>query len=324
MSSAVAGTAALGLGACARGTNNPDPDVLRLGHNYGTGSLQNRASQRFADAVAERSGGAIEVEIYPSGQLGGYEDMQEGLEIGSMHFVLESVGSLERYTTLASIEGIPFLYDSDEHFLKVWDSDLGDEIIQGIREDSGFLLLGKMYRGPRVLNSARPVEDLDDAAGLKLRVPTQETYISTWRNLGAAPTPLALTEVFSAMEQGAVDGQENPIDVVRFNSFFEVAPYVTNTNHLYGNFHLQTWGETYDTWSDGTREVIDGAVEEVSDWYRKASIDETKENIEFLKDEGVEFFDIDMDEWKDAASAVVENASPKVREWSRKIEEARP
>ncbi|MGP9747058.1 DctP family TRAP transporter solute-binding subunit [Brachybacterium sp. AOP29-B2-41] len=320
LTSLAVGTTATALAGCARGTANPSPSVLRLGHTYGGGSLQNRASDMFAEEVAERSGGAITVEVFPSGQLGSWEDMQEATEIGAMHFVIESVGSLERYSTLASIEGLPFLYDSEEQFLSVWDGDLGTRMIQEIREDSGFLLLGDMYRGPRVLNSMRAVESLEDAAGLKLRVPTQQTYIDTWRMLGAAPTPLALTEVFAAIEQGAIDGQENPIDVVRFNSFFEVAPFVTNTNHLYGNFHFQTWGDTYDNWDDATRQVVDDSIAEVSAWYRQTSIDETAENVEFLEEAGVEFFEIDAPKWREAILPMYDQADPTVQSWVEEIQ----
>ena len=324
LSSVALGATAAALSGCARGTANPSPSVLRLGHAYGVGSLQNRASELFAEEVSARSNGEITVEIFPSGQLGSWEDMQEATEIGAMHFVIESVGSLERYTPLAAIEGLPFLYTGEEHFLSVWDGELGASMIQAIREDAGFLLLGDMYRGPRVLNSMRPVPDLEAAAGLKLRVPTQQTYIDTWRMLGAAPTPLALTEVFAAIEQGAIDGQENPIDVVRFNSFYEVAPYVTNTNHIFGNFHFQTWGDTYDNWDDATRGVVDEAVATVSAWYRELSIQETEENNAFLAEEGVEFFDVDTAEWREAILPLYERADPLVRSWVEQIEAAQP
>lgn len=320
LTSLALGGTATALSGCARGTANPSPSVLRLGHAYGVGSLQNRAAERFAAEVSERSNTEITVELYPSGQLGSWEDMQESTEIGAMHFVIESVGSLERYTDLASIEGLPFLYDDEEHFLATWDGDLGARMVQAIREDSGFLLLGDMYRGPRVLNSIRAVESLEDVAGLKLRVPTQQTYIDTWRMLKAAPTPLALTEVFSGIEQGAVDGQENPIDVVRFNSFFEVAPYVTNTNHIYGNFHFQAWGDTYDNWDEDTRAVVDESIAEVSAWYRTTSIDETAENIEYLAERDVEFFDIDGPAWRERILPLYDRADPTVKGWVEEIQ----
>lgn len=331
--SGVAVVAALALVACGGGgnggnTSSPAPGggagdaemVLRLGHSYGLDSLQNRAADKLAENVAAASDGRLQIEVYPSSQLGSWEEMQEGLELGSVDIVIESVGSLERYTDLAAIEGVPFLYRDADHFFEVWDGEIGDEIIQAIRDESGFLLLGEMYRGPRVLNSIRPVENLGDLAGLKLRVPTQQTYIDTWKALGAAPTPLALNEVFSAIEQGAIEGQENPIDVVRYNSFYEVAPYVTHTNHLYGNFHFQVWGDTYDSWDPELRQILDDEIAKVSSDYRENSLKEQTENTEFLAGEGVTFFEIEQQEWADKTASIADAVkSDQVKEWIETI-----
>ncbi|QVQ51258.1 TRAP transporter substrate-binding protein [Spiractinospora alimapuensis] len=311
------------LAACSDvGAAEQDAELtLRLGHTYGVDSLPNRAAQRLAETVEEETDGAVTIEVYPSSQLGSWEEMQEGLELGGVDMVIESVGSLERYTDLAAIEGIPFLYESDEQFFSVWDGEVGADIIDTLHEETGFLLLGDLYRGPRVLNSARPIESPGDLAGLKLRVPTQQTYIDTWQALGASPTPLALNEVFGAIEQGAIEAQENPIDVVRFNSYFEVAPYVTNTNHLYGNFHFQTWGDTYESWDEEHRAAIDQAIDEVSAWAREVSLDEQSENVEFLEEEDVTFYEIDQEEWRSLTSELIDEADPQVQEWAERIAE---
>lgn len=130
----------------------------------------------------------------------------------------------------------------------------------------------------------------------------------------------ALNEVFSGIEQGAIEGQENPIDVVRFNSFYEVAPYVTNTNHLYGNFHFQVWGDAYDSWDPELREILDAEIEAISDEYRENSLNEETENIEFLKGEGVTFYDIEMEEWAAQTQSVTDSVrSDQVKEWVETI-----
>lgn len=319
-----AATMALTLAACGddegNGGEGGEELTLRLGHSYGVDSLQNRSAEQLAENVSEASDGRITIEVFPSSQLGSWEEMQEGLEIRSVDIVIESVGSLERYTDLAAIEGVPFLYRDADHFFEVWDGEIGEDIIGQIRDDSGFLLLGQMYRGPRVLNSTRPVEDLDSLSGLKLRVPTQQTYIDTWEALGAAPTPLALNEVFSGIEQGAIEGQENPIDVVRYNSFYEVAPYVTNTNHLYGNFHFQVWGDTYDSWDPELRDILDEEIDAISADYRETSLQEQADNIEFLEENGVEFFEIEQSAWADATQSIVDDVrADQVKTWVEQI-----
>ncbi len=309
-------------GADAGGqTGGGEEMTWRLGHSYGPESLENRAAERLADSLEEASDGQITLEVFPSSQLGSWEEMQEGLELGSVDVVIESIGSLERYSSLAGIEGVPFLYEDAEHYFSTWDSDLGEEMIQAIKEDSGFYLAGHIYRGPRVLNSTMPINSLEDAKGLKIRVPNQETYIRTWQALGTAPTPLSFNEVFSALEQGAIEAQENPVNVARFNSFYEVAPHIAHTNHLYGSNHFQVWAENYDGWDEETRTIFDESVAEVSEWARETSLEEQDENIAFLEENGVTFAEVDREKWVEATSDVVNDADPKVQEWVEQIRE---
>lgn len=317
---------ALALTGCSASTDGEassdggiEPMTLTLGHAYAVDSLQHRAAEQLAEKLDKASDGAITLEVYPSAQMGSWEEMQEGLEIGSVDIVIESLGSLERYTDLAAIEGLPFLYEDADHFFEVWDGEMADEILDAVREDSGFKLVGDMYRGGRQLNSVRAIESVSDLKGLKLRVPNQQTYISTWNALGATPTPMALNEVFSAMEQGAIEGQENPIDVVRFSSFYEVAPFVTETNHLFGNFHFQLWGDTFDAWPAEVQEVFLTAVDEVSADYRATSISEADANKTFLEEAGVEFFEIELAEWRKPVAGMVDEANPTVKEWAERI-----
>lgn len=272
-----------------------------------------------AAKLGESSDGRITVEILPAGQLGSWEEMQEALELGSLDVLVESLGSLERYTPLAGIEGLPFLYEDDEHFIEVWSGPLADEILGAIREESGFQLLGQLYRGGRLLNTTRPVKELTDLAGLKLRVPTQQTYIDTWQMLGASPTPMSFNEVFSALEQGALDGQENPIDVIRFNSMYEVAPFITETNHIYGNFHFQLWGDAFEAWSAEDQRLFKAAVDEVSASYLSSARSSVAEHRTYLEGEGVTFLPIDLGAWRQKVAAVIDGADPRVVAWSKKI-----
>ncbi|WP_109472025.1 TRAP transporter substrate-binding protein [Ornithinimicrobium cavernae] len=321
VSALAAGT--LVMTACSGGAEGGEegPTTWRLGHSYGPESLENRAAERLADNIEEASGGDITIEIFPSSQLGSWEEMQEQLEVGSVDIVIESIGSLERYSDLAGIEGVPFLYEDADHYFSTWDSELGTEMMQAIKEDSGFFLTGAIYRGPRVLNSTSPITNLAEAEGLKIRVPNQETYIRTWQALGTAPTPLSFNEVFSGLEQGAIEAQENPVNVARFNSFYEVAPYIAHTNHLYGSNHFQLWGETYDGWDEETRKMYDEAVAEVSTWSREVALEEMDDNIAFLEENGVTFAEVDRAEWVEATLDIADSADPQVQEWVEQIRE---
>lgn len=318
--------AACGSGQSAGGTgDSPGSDgdsyTLSLGHSYGIDSLQNRAAEMYADLVEEASDGQVVIEVYPSSQLGSWEAMQEGLEVGTVDILIESVGTLERYSPLASIEGVPFLYENTDHLFEVWDSELGQQILDTLEQETGFKLYGSMYFGQRILNTSRPIESLADLSGLKLRVPPQQTYIDTWNALGASPTPMSLNEAFSAIEQGVVEGQENPVDVARFDSFYEVAPYITNTHHLMGNFHFQMWGATFDGYPQDVQQALLDASDEVSQWYRENALAEEEDNIAFLEEHGVTFFDVDRSEWRDRVGSVYDGLDPQVGEWVTQIQE---
>src|SRR5690606_17866532 len=111
-------------------------------------------------------------------------------------------------------------------------------------------------------------------------------------------TPMAFTEVFSALEQGAIDGQENPIDIIRFNSMYEVAPYITETNHLYGNYHFQFWGESFDALPQTCQDALTDGIAEVSSQYRQDTLDSYAEHKAFLEENGATFLEIELDDWR--------------------------
>lgn len=318
MTTALAGCSS-GPDAVAEG--DAAPMTIKLGHVNATGSPWHRAAENLAEKLAERTDGRLTVEIYPSSQLGSTQEMQEGLEFGSVDVIIESMGSLEKYSPLAAIDGLPFIYEDQDSFLEVWDSPLGDEIKESLVEETGFRLIGNLYRGSRMLNSARPVAGIDELHGLKIRVPIQQSYIDTWDALGASPMPLAMNEVFSALEQRAIDAQENPLDVIRFDSLYEVAPFVTETNHLFGNFHFIVWDDAFASWPEEYREAFVGAVDEVTVEHLEAQLTEIEANRDFLKSEGVEFFDIsgEIDEWRERVSGIVDANDPKVQEWVERI-----
>lgn len=296
-----------------------EPLALTLGHSEAAEGLAAEAAERYAEQVSELSDGAVTIEVFPAGQLGSLYEMQEALDVGGLDIVMNSVGSLERYTDLAAIDGLPFLYDDADHLLEVWNGPLGEEILDTIAEDSGFRLLGAMYRGPRILNSVRPVESIDDLGGLKLRVPTQQTYIDTWVALGAAPTPMAFSEVFTSIESGAIDGQENPIDVVRNNSLYEIAPYITETNHIYGNFHMQFNEESFQQYPEAVREVLIEAADELSEWYTSETMTRLDEDKAFLEENETTFFTVDIAEWREKTADLVSGSDPVVQEWVEEI-----
>lgn len=162
---ALAVGAAVLLTACSGGagggggtdSGSADGTVLTLGHAGNDTDARHVAALSFKDKVEAATDGAVTVEIYPSSTLGTWEEMVEGLQLGTTDIVIESMLAIESYTDVSGIETAPFLYENEEQFFGVWDGPLGDEIKDAATADSGYALLGNMYRGPRQLNTKQPV-----------------------------------------------------------------------------------------------------------------------------------------------------------------------
>lgn len=194
---------------------------------YDTGAL-------FAEKVEELTGGKVKVTLYGGASLGSTAEVLEGMSVGVADVMVESVGTLATFTPLANVEAMPYMFNSYDHFMEVWYSDLGEEIKTAVGDAAGFKLMGAAYRGPRIVTATKEMKTVEDFKGFKLRAPNLEMYIKTWQWMDAAPTPLAMNEVYTALQQKTVEGQENPmVDSLNY-AFDEVCDYWIKTNHVYG------------------------------------------------------------------------------------------
>ena len=179
----------------------PTETTLRLAHAYAVDGVVDQVMKRFSARVSELSDGKMKVEVYSGGVLGTWREALEAMSFGTVDMVAESLGTLESYTKLAGLEGAPYLYRDSKHFYTVWESPVGKQVINTIADQSGRRLITVMWRGARQLATVKPVEKLGDLKGLKIRVPTEDTYVKTWQALGASPTPMSLSEVYTALQQ---------------------------------------------------------------------------------------------------------------------------
>jgi len=206
--------------------------VIKLGHIADPSHPYAKGAEHFAQLVAEKSGGSIEVKVFPSSQLGGQKELIEGLVYGTVDMALVGTAVLGQFQPQVSVFDLPFLFKDREYAYKSLDSvgmDIGKEL-----EKNGIKLLGYMENGIRHLtNDIHEVVTPADMKGLKIRVMTNQIYIAMMKSLGASPTPMAFGELYSAMQQGVVDGQENPSAHIWTKRFFEVQKYASLTAHAY-------------------------------------------------------------------------------------------
>ncbi|MCM2562088.1 TRAP transporter substrate-binding protein [Lutimaribacter sp. EGI FJ00015] len=250
-----------------------------VGHSLSPTSHYGVGAQAFIDTLTELSGGEFTGEQAPAGQLGGERDMIEGLQIGSMDVVITSTGPLGNFVPEIYALDLPFLFRDYDHARTVLDGEIGQELLDKIGENNLVGLAWSENGFRHVTNSQRPVRTPEDLEGLKLRTMENQVHMAAFEGMGAAPTPMAFPELFTALQQGVVDGQENPVTVITSAKFWEVQDYVSLTGHVYSPAVVLA-----------SPILFDGLTEEQQGWFMeaaKASAAATRAEVNRLEEAGV-------------------------------------
>ena len=213
-------------------SGSAEQEILKLGHVWPNSEIHAQAVERFKEEVEELTDGKLKIEIYENGSIGDDGELLEGLQIGTADIWVGGAGVLSGSSKTAQIFTVPFMFDNQEHFDKVYNGEIGQEISDLITEESGNRVLSYLARGARMLTVDKEVNTPEDLAGLKIRVPDSPVFVRSWETLGAAPTPMAFGEVFTALQQGVIDGQENPLSLIYNSKFNEVVDYLVKTEHV--------------------------------------------------------------------------------------------
>lgn len=235
--------------------------TLRLAVETTPGDPTNVMLSVFRDELAAAAGDAVQIEFFDGGSLGDEEALIEMLRANQAQVV--PIGSdIVQLDSRFSIFDSPFLFTSKQQARDALAGDLGVMLKDSLRDTAGLEALAFGELGFRVIsNNVRPIETPADLAGLKLRTPGSATRIMAFTSLGAAPTPMSLGDVYVALRQGALDGQENPMSVIEEFSFHEVQRYISLTNHVYTPITLAMNGRAYEALSDELKEAVVAAAE---------------------------------------------------------------
>ena len=296
------------------------PIVLKMAHVYNPGNIWFETAEAYAKAVETRSGGKVKIQIAASGSTGDWPASIEGLKIGTNDIVLQSIGTLDRYNPLPGLEAYPYLIRDLDHFKKVYFGPVGAEFIEEVAKKSSFRIIGAGYRGARWLTSNKPVKNVNDIKGLKLRVPPLKMYRMTWDMLGASPVPMGAAELFTSMQQGVVDGQENPLMNIHASKLYEVNKFISLTGHKYEMTPFLMSKRTWDKLSDADRKALQDAATEATALQRKLSQEADDKLVADLKSKGVRVDVADKAAFEKATAAVDDKwmASP-IGEFVKKV-----
>jgi tripartite ATP-independent transporter DctP family solute receptor len=207
--------------------------TLKLGHPQSSTSAFHFGAQAFADEFARLTQGKYRINLFPSGSLGGEREMVESVQLGTLDLVVTSTGPVGNFVPETLITDIPFLFRDYDHARKTLDGPIGQDLLAKFPA-KGIIALAWAENGFRhVTNSKRAVNAPEDLKGLKLRTMENQVHMTAFRALGASPAPMAFTELFTALQQGTVDGQENPIPVITSSKFGQVQKNLSLTGHVY-------------------------------------------------------------------------------------------
>lgn len=289
--------------------------TISLGHICSETHSLHRACLEFEKFVEEQSGGAIAVELHPNSVLGGDEAMLESVALGTLTMVVPSASVMNVYVPAYGILAMPYLFTSTEDAFAAVDSGLGDLLDQKLLDANvGLTNLGYNFNGIRnMTNNTRPVATVSDLSGLKMRCMSNEMFVTMFDLMGANATPMSFSELFTALQQGTVDGQENPASLIYESKFQEVQKYFTTTEHIYDFCTIIINSDFYNALDEQAKAIVDEGVQTyLVDYQRELEVSENDEYIQKLADEGMEVTYL-TDEQKatfvDAVAPMYDNAA---------------
>ncbi|MGA0565493.1 TRAP transporter substrate-binding protein [Ancylobacter sp. VNQ12] len=275
---------------------------LKIGHGHTENHSFHLAIQKFQEALEKRAPGEFTVAVFANSQLGTEREMQEQLATGTLEMTL--TGVLATYEPKITLLELPYLFRDREHIKKAQASEAVQKLAAGLPA-KGVRLVGFLENGFRnITDSIRPINNPADVKGLTIRTPENLAQIETFRALGASPTPMAFSELYAALRQGVVDGQENPLENISDGKLFEVQKYLALTHHIYNSAYFLVSESFYQSLTEVQRKALQEAVKEASDWQMDYVANREAELLESLKKAGMQVSEPNQDEFKAATAPV--------------------
>lgn len=280
-------SALIGIAAAATAADY-QARVIPFGYGLAEESNQGRAVKFFAEDLAKRTGSKLKVKASGNSSLGSDQQMQNALISGTQEMAVVSTATLVGIVSDFGVYDLPFVFGNEQEADAVLDGPFGQTLNAKLQEKG---LVGLVYweNGFRNLtNSKRPVEKLEDLQGIKLRVMQNPVYIDMFKSFGANAVPLPFSELFAAMQTGAVDGQENPVNTIQSSKFYEVQKYLSMTKHVYSPWIVLASKKWWDKLSVDEQKALQSSAEVARDFERKDSRASSGKAIEFLKKKGMQ------------------------------------
>ena len=281
------------------------------------------AAEKFKELVEERTNGEYKIEIYPNGTLGGESEMLDSMTMGMLDMGIITSGPFVNFSEAMGVLDMPFLFANNEEAYKILDGEIGRELLDTL-EEAGLKGLAYAERGFRnVTNSVKPVTCAADLAGLKLRVMENEVYTATFKALEVNAVPMAWAEALTAMQQGTIEGEENPINVIHSYGLWDYGQkYVTLDRHSYSTAIITMSLDVFNTLDEATQQIFLDAAQEAAEYERAWVAEQEADQLATIKSHGVEVVEEpDLQSFRDAVQPVYD-AYPQYAEYISRIQAA--
>lgn len=296
-----------------KGDDGKETVTLAVAHVLTEDHAYQKAWLKVADLVDKKSNGTLKVQVFPNSTLGNERDVIEGMQLGIIDGSCMSTGALASFSPAFMALDLPFLFENREQAYAVLDSEIGDQLLKSLNKN---MLVGVTFweNGFRnISNSKHPVKLPKDIKGMKIRTLENELQVNSFKTLGANPIPMAWGEVYTALQQGTIDGQENPLAIIYQNKINEVTPYITMTGHFYAAAPVVLSQKSLDKLTPEHQKILLDSIKEVTPYERKLSAESDAVYKKKLEDAGAKIItDVDKQAWKEAAQPVYDKYRDKI------------
>jgi len=291
--------AALALTIAVSGSSLAKDVVIRAGLIDPPGHIDVIATEKYADLVAKKTNGSVKIEVYPAAQLGFAMDMLQGLKIGTVQMFVGATTWLGAFDKDFWISGCLYVFNDQEQARDLHQGPIFSMMTEKLRKKDGIRIISQNWdRGARNFISKKPLHTPEDLKGLKVRVPGQKSWIANFALAGASPTPLPLSETFTALQQGLVESTEQASNWLYFNKYNTIANNLVVSNHNYEETGIMISESFYQGLDKSQQDALDEAAVEIAEWHNaELAADITKAEAEMAKG-GVNIIQVDQVAWQ--------------------------
>lgn len=294
--------------------SNEKATIIRIAYTLSPESHYHKGLEKFAELVEEKSNDQIDVQLFHSAQLGSERDAIEGVSMGTLEATLSSTGPLANFSKKFMLFDLPFIIQDRATAFEALDGQLGSDMLSSL-DSKGIKGLGFWENGFRMLtNSNRPINTPEDVKGLKIRLMENPVHMETFKALGAQPVPMPFGELFTALQQKTVDGQENPLVIIDTSKFYEVQDNLAITGHFYSPAVFMINNDFFNGLTPELQDAITNAESEARTWQRDYCINLEEELVETLKSKGMEITYPDKKAFQEATQSVYDKFKDEIGE----------